>query len=83
MRRLIWFIPVLSLAACGGDKPLTLSVTCAGGTQLNGAVSVDVLGDVVDGRPTLSYPDPVNRGKTGTIAVPARGSCRIVPVKPN
>jgi hypothetical protein len=83
MRRLIWIIPVLSLAACGGDKPLTMSVTCAGGTQLIGATSIDVMGDVTDGRPTMSYPDPVNPGKTGTIAVPARGSCRIVPVKAN
>ena len=83
MRHLLWLIPVLSLAACGGDKPLTLTVTCPGGTQLIGATSVDVLGDVVDGRPTLSYPDPTVSGKTGTIAVPARGACRIVPVKPS
>jgi hypothetical protein len=81
MRRLVWFIPILSLAACGGDKPATLTVTCPGGTQLIGATSVDVLGDVVDGRPTMSYPDPSNSGKTGTLAVPARGSCRIVPAK--
>jgi len=46
MHRLIWLAIALSLTACGGGKSAgTLSVTCEGGTQLNGAASIDVLGD--------------------------------------
>jgi hypothetical protein len=71
----------LVLAGCGGDKPAaTLSVTCGGSLALAGARSIDVLGDPVNGRPTLSFPDPVNRGQTGTLSVPARDRCSIKPV---
>jgi hypothetical protein len=80
--RLGWlWLPIL-LAGCGGsDKPtVTLSVTCAGNEALVGARSIDVLGDVVNGRPTLSFPDPVIRGQTGTLAVPAGNRCSITPV---
>ena len=44
-------LPV-ALAGCGGgDKPaVTLTVTCAGNEALVGARSIDVLGDVVNGR---------------------------------
>lgn len=70
------------LAGCGGgDKPATtLTVTCGGNEALVGARSIDVLGDVVNGRPTLSFPDPVNRGKTGTLSVPVASRCTITPV---
>jgi hypothetical protein len=78
--RLVWLAIPISLAACGGGKSAgTLTVTCDGGTQLYGAVSVDVLGDVADGRPILNFPDPTNAGRVGSIAVPARGRCKIVP----
>ena len=80
MRRLVWLILVVPLAACGGSKPsMTLSVTCAGGPQLFGATSIDVQGDLVDGRPTMTYPDPVSAGKTGSISVQPRTHCNIVP----
>jgi hypothetical protein len=81
MARLIWILPVLLLAACGHGKPsTTLTVTCTKGTELVGATSIDVLGDVTDGRPTMTYPDPVHSGQTGTISVRPRGHCTIVPV---
>jgi hypothetical protein len=72
----------LGLAACGGgDKPpMTLSVTCGGSLALVGARSVDVLGDPVNGHPTLTFPDPVNRGQTNTLAVPTASRCSITPV---
>lgn len=80
--RLGWLCLPIALAGCGGsDKPtVTLSVTCAGSEALVGARSIDVLGDVVNGRPTLSFPDPVSRGKTGSLAVPAGNRCSITPV---
>jgi hypothetical protein len=82
MHRLAWLLILLPLAACGGKAPVTtLSVTCDGGVQLYGAASIDVQGDVVNGRPTITYPDPANPGKTGAIAVPAGGQCKITPEK--
>jgi hypothetical protein len=80
--RLAWLLPLCALAGCGGssDKPeVALSLTCSGNTVLNGARSIDVLGDPVNGRTTLSFPDPVNPGKTGTISVPSHDRCRISP----
>jgi hypothetical protein len=72
-------LPVI-LAGCGGDKAATtLSVTCNGSVALVGARSVDVLGDQVNGRTTLSFPDPANPGKTGTLAVAPRDRCSISP----
>ena len=80
MRRLAWLLLPLSLAACGGSKLAGgLSVTCDGGTELYGVSSIDLLGDTVDGRPTISFADPANAGKTGTIAVPPHGRCKVTP----
>lgn len=80
MRRLIWLILALSLSACGGDKPsTTLSVTCTGGVQLVGATSVDVQGDLANGRPQMRFPDPANPGQTGTITLQPHNDCKIVP----
>jgi hypothetical protein len=80
MRRLIWLALVLSVAGCGGDKASsTVSVTCAGGVQLVGAASVDVLGDLTDGRTTMKFPDPANTGKVGTISVQPHDHCKITP----
>jgi hypothetical protein len=80
MHRLVWLLIPLSLAGCGGKPSApTLSVTCPGGAQLFGATSIDVLGDVVNGRPTMSFPDPVNPGKSGTISVQPGSDCRITP----
>jgi hypothetical protein len=82
MLRLAWLLIPLSLAACGGKAPEpALSVSCDGGTQLFGALSIDVPGDVVNGRPVLTFPDPANPGKTGQIAVPPAGHCKITPQK--
>jgi hypothetical protein len=80
MYRLAWLAIPLSLAACGGSKTApALSVTCdgAGGAQLNGAASIDVLGDEVNGHPTMNYPDPANPGKTGSISVAPHRHCTI------
>jgi hypothetical protein len=80
MHRLVWLAIALALAGCGGSKSAgTLTVTCTGGVQLVGATSLDVLGDLVNGRPTLNYPDPTNPSKTGAIEVPPRGQCRVTP----
>lgn len=80
MHRLAWLLIPLSLAACGGKAPVpTLSATCDGGVQLVGATSIDVAGDLVNGRPTMTYPDPANPGKTGAISVPLGGRCKITP----
>jgi hypothetical protein len=80
MHRLAWLLVPLSLAACGGKAPVaTLSVTCDGGVQLFGAASIDVPGEVINGHPALTYPDPANPGKTGAISVPAGGHCKITP----
>ena len=80
MRRLAWLVIPLLLAGCGGSKTgPTLTVTCSGpgGVQLLGAASVDVQGDLANGRPTMTYPDPANPGKTGTISVEPHNNCRI------
>jgi hypothetical protein len=80
MRRAAWIIAALSLAGCGGGKSsTTLTVICSGGTQLVGAASIDVQGDLVNGRPMMEFPDPANRGSTGTIAVAAHNHCTITP----
>lgn len=84
MHRLVWLLIPLALAGCGGSKSApTLTVTCTGGVQLVGATSLDVLGDVVNGRPTINYPDPVNPDKTGSIAVQPRGQCRVTAQGPS
>jgi hypothetical protein len=82
MRRFLWPVILLPLAGCGGGgKPvLTLSVACGGTTQLYGATSIDVLGEVQNGHPTLAFPDPVNPGKTGTIEVRPGDRCTITPL---
>ena len=70
----------LALAGCGGDKPkATLSVTCGGSVALAGATTIDVLGDPVNGRPTLTFPDPANPGKTGAMAIAPASRCSITP----
>jgi hypothetical protein len=80
MRRLAWLLIPLSLAACGDKKPAAaLTVTCDGGTQLFGVESIDVQGELANGRPTMTYRDPVNPGKTGAISVPPGGHCKIAP----
>jgi hypothetical protein len=79
MCRAIWIVVVLSLAGCGGGSKssATVSVTCAGGVQLRGAESVDVMGDLANGRPVMEFPDPANAGKTGAIAIPPHDHCKI------
>ncbi len=80
MRRLAWLLLPLALCGCGGSKsPTSLAVICGGRTALAGASTIEVSGDTTDGRPTLSFPDPANPGSIGTIVVPARDRCRIVP----
>jgi hypothetical protein len=78
MHRLAWLVIPLWLAACGGGKSAaSISVTCSGGTELYGATSIDVSGDLVDGRPTMTFPDPTNPCKTGSISVQPHGHCKI------
>ena len=81
LRRFGWLVLPALLAGCGGgDKPATtLSVTCGGSVALAGATSISVLGDPVNGRPTISFPDPANRGQTNTMQIPAANRCTITP----
>jgi hypothetical protein len=80
MGSVAWLFFALTLAGCGGGKSAaTLSVTCTGGTQLVGAASVDVLGDLADGHPTIEFPDPANPGRTGTITVQPHDHCKTTP----
>ena len=80
MRRLACLILIASLAACGGRKESsTISVTCSDGVRLVGAASVDVLGDLADGRAAMKFPDPANAGRTGTITVQPHQHCTIAP----
>jgi hypothetical protein len=70
----------LLLTGCGGDKAASsLSAVCASGTQLIGASSIDVLGDLADGRPTMEFPDPANHGNTGSISLKPHDHCKITP----
>ena len=80
MRPLICLILLVPLAACGGRKEATtVSVTCSDGVGLVGAASVDVLGDLTDGRPAMKYADPANAGRTGTITIQPHQHCTIAP----
>ena len=70
----------LLVSGCGGDKTASsLSVVCDSGTQLYGASSIDILGDLANGRPTIEFPDPANHGNTETISVKPHDHCKITP----
>ncbi len=77
MRHVAWLMLTLLAGCGGGSSSATLSVACDGGTQLVGAASVEVLGDLDDGRPTMEFPDPANPGKNGTISVQPHQRCKI------
>jgi hypothetical protein len=80
LRCLVWVLLVPTLAGCGGGKSAsTLSVTCTSGTQLVGAASLDVPGDLTDGQPKIEFPDPANPGHIGTIQVGAHDHCKVTP----
>jgi hypothetical protein len=80
MSHLRVLVLALLVSGCGGDRAAgSLTVVCGTGTQLVGASSVNVLGDLTDGRPTMEFPDPANRGNTGTISVKPHDSCKITP----
>jgi hypothetical protein len=80
MSHLRLLLLALLVSGCGGSKSAnTLSVVCASGTQLFGASSIDVLGDLADGRPTMEFPDPANRDRIDTISVKPHDHCKITP----
>jgi hypothetical protein len=80
LRYLAWLCLPVVLASCGDDKPTSsISVICGGSSALVGARSIDVLGDQVNGKTVLSFPDPANRGQTGTLVVPSHDRCTISP----
>jgi hypothetical protein len=79
--RVAWFGLLalsLSTAACGrGSSASSLTVTCNGATALVGAKYVNVIVDQAAKSTVLSFPDPLNDDRTGTIAVDRR--CMIAP----
>jgi hypothetical protein len=80
MSHLRLLLLALLVSGCGGSKTAgSLSVVCASGTQLFGASSIDVLGDLADGRPTMEFPDPANRDRTDTISIKPHDHCKITP----
>jgi hypothetical protein len=79
--RMASWLLLLTLAGCGGGSKsaVKLTVTCGDGTEVIGAMSVDVPGELANGRATLNFPDPTNPGKTGSIAIQPGKHCKIVP----
>ncbi len=79
--RLAWFgllAVALSTAACGrGSSASSVMVTCNGATVLVGAKYVNIIVDPAAKSTVLSFPDPLNDGQTGTIAVDRR--CTVGP----
>ncbi len=72
----------LLVAGCGGHSDPgtpTLTVTCNGSLSLAGAASVTVMSAPGGNGATLSFPDPVNAGQTGSLPVPAGQACTIAP----
>jgi hypothetical protein len=71
--RLAWFGLLalsLSAAACGRGSPASsVTVTCNGSTVLVGTKYVNVVVDPNSKTTMLTFPDPLNDDKTGTIAV--------------
>ena len=73
---------LLLLSACGGGHSTptaNLSVTCDSHLELAGATSIDVTSYPGKGA-SLSFPDPVNPGQTGTLPLPDGRACTIAPV---
>ena len=70
--------PLLA-AGCGHSDPgtPTLTVTCNGSLSLAGAASVTVTSAPGGNGTTLSFPDPVNAGQTGSLPLPAGQACTI------
>ena len=67
------------LAACGGSaKESTVWVKCHGNLVLSGAKSVSVAIDPSQG-PVLTFPDPANAGKNGSIPITKDNDCTISP----
>ncbi len=67
------------LAACGSSKKdASVWVKCHGDLVLSGAKSVDVTIDPAHG-PMLTFPDPANPGRTGTIPITKDNDCTISP----
>jgi hypothetical protein len=67
------------LAGCGHSSPgkATLSVTCDGSLMLAGASTISAAASGAG--TTLSFPDPVNPGQTGTLPIQPGHSCAIAP----
>ena len=74
IRFLVLILP-LAAAGCGHSDPgpVTLSVSCDNQLLLAGAASVQATATA--GGTTLTYPDPVNAGHTGTMAVQPGHPC--------
>jgi hypothetical protein len=79
--RLAWFgllAVALGTAACGrGSTASSVTVSCGDATVLVGAKYVNVIVDPGAKSTILSFPDPLNDGQTGTIAVTHR--CTVSP----
>jgi hypothetical protein len=71
-------LPAL-LTGCGGSSSAkTLTVTCDGSLTAAGLQSITVSGR---SGAVLQFPDPVNRGHTGTLPVGPDSQCVIAPAQ--
>jgi hypothetical protein len=79
--RLAWFgllAVALGTAACGhGSSASSVTVSCGNATVLVGAKYVNIIVDPAAKSTILNFPDPLNDGQTGTIAVDRR--CTVSP----
>jgi hypothetical protein len=75
---------VASLGGCGGSSsPNSLTITCGEGVSVVGIERTDVAapepGNQAATATTLTYPDPVNTGHTGTLKLGPGQKCTIKP----
>ena len=77
--RLALLLLALPFGGCSAAALTTLSVTCDGSLTLSGAKSIDIVPNTANSGAVLSFPDPANEGRTGSIPVTAGRRCTIAP----
>ncbi|ABI61202.1 putative secreted protein [Granulibacter bethesdensis] len=75
---------LVSLSACGSDTPKaadTVSITCDSNVVLVGATRVEMAAEPKNGTIILTYPDPVDSTRTGSLTVNRSQHCTIAPTR--